>query len=144
MSTRAHDSATPADHSGDMDEIASRLNARSARMAVVVALAGFVSFLAVPSGLRVAALVVMVAGSLAVAVCALAWMRTPPGVTGIGAVAIASALGLVGSVFYLTSIADEPAAIPLGGTFVLLVSLVGLVVSLFCLHDKRSEQSVSR
>ena len=113
-------------------------------MAVVVALAGFVGFLAVPSGLRAAGLVVMAAGSLAVVVCTLAWMRTPPGSTGLAAVAIVSAVGLVGSVAYLSSIADEPAAIPLGGTFALLLSLVGLVASFFSLNDKKRHESVSR
>jgi uncharacterized membrane protein len=127
-----------------MDEIASKLNARSVRMAVALALACFVSFLAVPSALRVAALVVMVAGALAVVVCALAWRRTPPGSTGLGAVAIVSAVGLVGSVAYLSSIADEPAAIPLGGTFALLLSLVGLVVSFFSVNDNRGHESLSR
>jgi formate hydrogenlyase subunit 3/multisubunit Na+/H+ antiporter MnhD subunit len=125
-------------------DIASKLNARSVRMAAVLALAGFVSFLTVPSVLRVAAVVVMVAGSLAVVFCALAWRRTAPGSTGISVVSIVSALGLVGSVAYLSSIADEPAAIPLGGTFALLLSLVGLVVSFFCVNDKKSREPVSR
>jgi hypothetical protein len=120
-----------------MDTLASRLNARTARLAVAAALAGFVAFLALPSGLRVVGLVLMCAGSLAAAVSAVAWMRTPPASTGIGATAVVSSLGLVGSVAYLSSIADEPAAIPLGGTLALLLSLVGLVVSLFCLRDRQ-------
>ena len=113
-------------------------------MAVALALVGFVSFLAVPSALRVVALVVMVAGSLAVVVCTLTWMRTPRGSTGIGAMAIVSAIGLVGSVAYLTSIADEPAAIPLGGTFALLLSLIGLVASVFSVNDNKRHEPVSR
>ena len=48
---------------------------------------------------------------------------------GAGVVAAVSALGLVGSVLYLRSLADEPSAIPLVGVVVLVVSLVGLVVS---------------
>ena len=127
-----------------MDNIASKLNARSVRMAVALALVGFVAFLAVPSALRVVAVVVMVAGSLAVVVCALAWRRTPPGSTALGAVAVVSAVGLVGSVAYLSSLADEPSAIPLGGTFALLLSLVGLVVSFFCVNDKKSREPVNR
>jgi hypothetical protein len=43
--------------------------------------------------------------------------------------AAASAVGLVGAVLYLRSLADEPSAIPLVGVVVLVVSLVGLVVS---------------
>jgi hypothetical protein len=46
-----------------------------------------------------------------------------------GIVAAASAVGLVGAVLYLRSLADEPSAIPLVGVLVLVVSLVGLVVS---------------
>ena len=118
-----------------MESIASKLDAKSVRIAVAVALGGFVGFLAIPSVGHMAGLVVMFAGAAAVVVCAFGWMRTPPGSAGVGIVAIASALGLIASVVYLQSIADEPAAIPLAGMSGLLLSLIGLVVSFCCLRD---------
>ena len=109
--------------------------ARNARIACVATLAGFVGFLAVPSALRPVAVAVMVASALAVVVLAGVWMRTPSGSRGVGWVAIVSAGGLLGAIAYLSSIADEPAAIPIAGTLVLLLSLVGLVASAVALHD---------
>jgi hypothetical protein len=108
---------------------------RNARVASAVALAGFIGFLAVPSVLRPAVVVVMVAAAAAVVLCSAAWMRTPAGSRPTGIVAIASAVGLVGSVAYLSAIADEPAAIPIVGTLVLLLSLVGLIVSVVALRE---------
>jgi hypothetical protein len=102
---------------------------RTVGAAEAVALGGFVAFLVVPSPARVAAAAVMAAGALGAVVLAAVWMRRRGGSRALGAVTIASALGLVGSVAYLSSLADEPAAIPVGGTFALLLSLVGLVVT---------------
>jgi hypothetical protein len=120
-----------------MDTLSAPLRtARPARIAVAVALAGFVGYLAVPDGARVAAVVVMGAAAVAVLVCALAWMRSRTGSVALALTAAASGVGLVGSVLYLRSLADEPSAIPLGGVGVLLLSLVGLVVSFFCLRGR--------
>ena len=102
---------------------------RTVGTAEAVALGGFVAFLVVPSPARVAAAAVMAAGALGAVVLAAVWMRRRGGSRAQGALTIASALGLVGSVAYLSSLADEPAAIPVGGTFALLLSLVGLVVT---------------
>jgi hypothetical protein len=124
-----------------------RLDAGHARIAVVVALVGFVAYLAVPSGVRVAALVVMVAASCAVVVCAGVVIRTRSGSPAVAGVAAASSVGLVGSVLYLRSLADEPSAIPLAGTFVLLLSLIGLVTSSLLLRrpvSGRRSRRVSR
>jgi hypothetical protein len=118
-----------------MDSTSSYLGVRTARAAAGVSLAAFVAFLASPDVARPAVMLVLTASCVAVVVSAVAWMRTPIGSVPIGVTAAVSAAGLVGSVAYLSSIADEPAAIPLGGTAVLLASLVGLVVSLFTLHD---------
>ena len=86
-----------------------------ARMAVVAALVGFVAYLAVPSGIRTAALVVMVAAACAVVVCAVSAVRHRAGTRTVTGIAAASAVGLVGSVLYLDSLADEPTAIPIAG-----------------------------
>jgi len=50
----------------------------------------------------------------------------PPAARTVGA---AEAVALAGFVAYLSSLADEPTAIPLVGTVALLLSLVGLVVT---------------
>jgi hypothetical protein len=121
-----------------------RLDAGHARIAVVVALVGFVAYLAVPSGVRVGALV---AASCAVVVCAGVVIRTRSGSPAVAGVAAASSVGLVGSVLYLRSLADEPSAIPLAGTFVLLLSLIGLVTSSLLLRrpvSGRRSRRVSR
>jgi hypothetical protein len=102
---------------------------RTVGAAEAVALVGFVAFLVVPSPVRAAAAVVMTAGALGAVALAVAWMGRRHGSRALGAVTIVSSLGLVGSVAYLTSLADEPAAIPVGGTLALLLSLVGLVVT---------------
>jgi hypothetical protein len=100
-----------------------------ARIAVIAALVGFVAYLAMPSGIRAAALVVMVAASCAVVVCVITAARRRSASRTVAGVAAASAAGLVGSVFYLSSLSDEPTAIPLVGSFVLLLSIVGLFAS---------------
>jgi hypothetical protein len=109
--------------------------ARNVRTACVVALASFVGFPVVPSVVRPVLVAVMVASTLAVVILAARWMRTPPGSRALGSVAIASAAGLLGAVAYLSSLADEPAAIPVVGTLVLLLSLVGLGGSAAALHE---------
>jgi hypothetical protein len=109
--------------------------ARNARRACAVALAGFVGFLVVPSVVRPVVVGVMVASAVAAVVIAATWMRTPVGSRTVGSVTIASAVGLLGAVAYLSSVADEPASIPVVGTVVLLLSLVGLAVSVAVLHD---------
>jgi hypothetical protein len=118
-----------------MDTSMHLLGVKNARAAAVVTLVSFVGYVAVPSVLRPVVVVVMVASAVAVVVCATAWMRTPLGSRGIGTTAVVSALGLLGAVAYLHSVADEPAAIPVVGVLVLLVSLVGLVVSALSLRD---------
>jgi hypothetical protein len=107
--------------------------ARNVRTACVVALASFVGFPVVPSVVRPVLVAVMVASTLAVVILAARW--TPPGSRALGSVAIASAAGLLGAVAYLSSLADEPAAIPVVGTLVLLLSLVGLGGSAAALHE---------
>lgn len=111
-------------------------SARRARLAVVIALLSFVAFVAVPSRAEVALLVVLLLAALAVLVCSLGWMRSGSGPRTVAAVAAASAVGLVGSVLRLRSLADEPSAIPLAGVSVLLLSLVGLIVSAVLLRDR--------
>jgi hypothetical protein len=103
--------------------------ARTVGVAEAVALAGFVAYLAVPAAVRVAAAVVMTAGALAAAGLAVGWMLRRHGSRALGSVTVVASLGLLGSVAYLSSLADEPTAIPLAGTFALLLSLVGLVVT---------------
>jgi hypothetical protein len=112
------------------------LTARNTRAATAVALAAFVGYLVVPSPVRPAVVAVMVAAAAAAVACTAAWMRTPSGSWGIAATAIGSAVGLVGSVAYLHSVADEPAAIPIVGSFVLLASLIGLVVTFLSLRGR--------
>ena len=84
-----------------MDSIASKLDAKSVRIAVAVALGGFVGFLAIPSVGHLAGLVVMFAGHWPWSSARSRAMRTRPGSAGVGIVAIASALGLIASVVYL-------------------------------------------
>src|SRR4051794_37756633 len=99
---------------------------RQARQATAVALVSFVGYLVVPSVVRPVVLVVMVVAAAVVVACAAAWMRSGTArVRRAAWLAIVSAVGLVGSVLYLSSLADEPTAIPVVGTLVLLLSLVG-------------------
>jgi hypothetical protein len=102
---------------------------RTVGAAEAVALGGFVAFLVVPWPARIAAAVVMAAGALGAVGLAAAWMCRGRGSPTLGILTIVSSLGLVGSVAYLSSLADEPAAIPVGGTLALLLSLVGLLVT---------------
>jgi hypothetical protein len=113
-----------------------RARARNTRTACLAALASFVAFLVVPSAIRPVVVVVLVASALAVVLLAVVWIRTPLGSRTVGSMAVASAVGLLGAVAYLSSVADEPAAIPVVGTLVLLMSLVGLIVSALTLHDR--------
>ncbi len=119
-----------------MDRSARRFSAGKARIAVAVALLSFVAELAVPSGIKIAPLVVMVTASLSVLVCSLGWTLGRAGSRVVGGLASGSAVGLVGSVLYLRSLSDESSVIPLGGSFVLLLSLIGLVVSMLLLRDR--------
>ena len=102
---------------------------RSVGAAEAVALLGFVAFLVVPPPARAVATAVMAAGALGAVVLGVAWMHRRNGSRTLGIGAVMSSLGLVGSTAYLSSLADEPAAIPLGGTLALLLSLVGLVTT---------------
>ncbi|MDQ6935133.1 MAG: hypothetical protein M3130_07605 [Actinomycetota bacterium] len=119
-----------------MDSRVSRFDAAKVRVTVAVALLSFVGELAVPSEFKIAPLIVMVTASLGVLVCSLGWIFGRSGSAALGGVAAGSAVGLVGSVLYLRSLADEPSAIPLAGSFVLLLSLIGLVVSTVLLRDR--------
>ncbi len=110
-------------------------------MAVAITLAAFVGFLAIPQPGGMASLVVMVAGAGVVVLLAMTLMRRRVVSRPVAIIAAASAAGLVGAVFYLNSLADEPTAIPLGGMFVLLVSLVGLIVSGLMLPTTKGPQS---
>lgn len=111
-----------------------RLRGRTVAVTEVFVLAGFVVWLVLPSAAHTIGFVVLALGALAVAVSAAALVRTQSRMVVPGLVAIASAAGLVGSILYLHSLADEPSAIPLGGVGVLFLSLVGLVVSAALLH----------
>lgn len=115
-----------------------------ARAATVLALVAFVGFLVVPDDLRTPALVVLLATAAAVVVLGVGWMRRRRSVPAVGVVDVASALGLVGSVLYLDSLADEPSAIPIAGSLVLLLSLVGLVVSAVRLRSTPRRRPLSR
>lgn len=119
-----------------MDTSTPLLTVRNARIATAVALAAFIAFIAAPDAMRVVTVAVMVTASAAVVACTTRWMQLTPRSKGAGGVALLSAVGLVASMAYLSSLADEPSAIPIAGTLVLLLSLVGLVVSLFTLHDQ--------
>ena len=64
------------------------------------------------------------------------WLRSGAASRPLALVAVASTLGLLGVAAYLTSIADEPAAIPLAGGGVLLLSLAGLVTTALLLRRR--------
>lgn len=81
----------------------------------------------------VAALLLACAAAM---VSAVTWLRTPPGSPVTGGLALVSTAGLLASVGYLSTVADEPAAIPVAGTLALLLSLVGLAVAAVVLHDR--------
>lgn len=110
------------------------LRGRTVATTEVLVLAGFVVWLVLPSAARTIGFVVLAIGALAVIVSAAALVRRRSAMVAPALVAIASSAGLVGSILYLHSLADEPSAIPIGGVGVLFVSLVGLVVSGALLH----------
>jgi drug/metabolite transporter (DMT)-like permease len=96
----------------------------------VVTLAGLVLYVFLPDPVRAAGAAVLGLGGLAVVACAAARLhRTRAHAAPVTAAAV-SALGLLGATVYLHSLADEPTAIPLGGFGVLLVSFVGLLVTI--------------
>jgi hypothetical protein len=107
---------------------------RTVAVAEAVTLAGFFGYVVVPSSLRPLAVAVMVLGALAVVTSAAVWARRPAASRPLAVVAALSSAGLLGAVLYLHSIADEPAAIPLGGVGVLLLSFVGLTTSALLLR----------
>jgi hypothetical protein len=110
------------------------LRGRTVATTEVLVLAGFVVLLALPSAAHAIGLAVLALGALAVAASAVVVMRRRSVPSAPAVVAIASAAGLVGSMLYLRSLADEPTAIPIAGVGVLFLSLVGLVVSAVLLH----------
>ena len=114
-----------------MDTTSLLLSSRNARVATAVTLAAFVGYVIASDALRIPVLAVMTLGAAVVVVCGVTGVRRRPGPRAMGVWAAGCAVGLVGSVLYLRSLADEPSAIPIVGVFVLLVSFVGLVVSLF-------------
>lgn len=112
------------------------LRGRTVAITEILVLAGFVVWVALPSTAHTIGFVVLALGALAVAVSAAALIRARTGTAAPAVVAIASSAGLVGSILYLHSLADEPSAIPLAGVGVLMFSLVGLVVSAALLHRR--------
>lgn len=102
---------------------------RTVSLAGIVTLAALVAYVFAPSAVRPLSVAVMLVGALAVVTSAVVWARRRTGSRPRAVVAAASAAGLLGSVAYLHSLADEPAAIPLGGVGVLLLSVVGLATS---------------
>jgi hypothetical protein len=119
-----------------MDTITRLSNPRNTRISLAVTLAAFGGYLAVPDSLRILLLALMTLGAAAVVALSLDGMRRRQGATAVSAMAAACAVGLVGSVAHLRSLADDPTAIPLVGVFVLFVSLVGLGVSLFTVRTR--------
>jgi sugar phosphate permease len=120
-----------------MERAHGRFSAGNARTAVIVVLLSLVALFASPSAVKMAPLVVMLVASIGVVVCSVAWMVGRSGSRAVGGVAVASAVGLVGAVLYLRSLADDSSAIPLAGVGVLLLSVIGLVVSAVLLRDAR-------
>lgn len=118
-----------------MDTTSRLPSVRSTRIATVATLVAFVGYVVVPDSLRILALVAMTLAAAGVVAGGIDGIRRTSGPTATGMVAAGCAVGLVGSVLYLTSLADEPTAIPLVGVFVLLASLVGLAVSLFTVRS---------
>jgi hypothetical protein len=107
-------------------EMPRRSSATDTRIAAIVALVSFVAYLSVPGGVRLVVLVVLLTSSAGVVVCSVRAMRERSGSMAVLRVAAASAAGMAGSVLYLNSLSDEPTAIPIVGTLVLLMSLGGL------------------
>ena len=102
---------------------------RTVSLAGIVTLAALVAYVVAPSAVRPLTVAVMLVGALAVVTSAVVWARRRAASRPRAAVAAVSAAALLGSVAYLHSLADEPAAIPLGGVGVLLLSVVGLATS---------------
>ena len=127
-------------HSGAMDLSAEhhrRPTARTVALAEGFTLLAFVAFVVLPDAATAVGIALMVVGALAVMASVAVWGRTATASLPLVLVTLASALGLLGAVAYLRSIADEPSAIPLGGVGVLLLSLVGLLVSAVVLLGRR-------
>jgi hypothetical protein len=107
----------------------------------VVTLAGLVLYVFLPEPVRAAGAAVLGLGGLAVVACAAARLHRTRAHAAPVTVAAVSALGLLGATVYLHSLADEPAAIPLGGVGVLLLSFLGLVVTIAVLAGSGPEEA---
>jgi len=116
-----------------------RSSARDTRTAAIVALVSFVAYLSVPGAIRLVVFAVLLVASVGVVAFAVRALREQSGSTAVLWVALASAVGMVGSILYLNSLSDEPTAIPLVGVLVLLASINGLFAT--CLLLRRSRLS---
>jgi hypothetical protein len=110
----------------------------------VVTLVGLALYVFLPDPVRAAGVAVLVLGGLAVVACAAARLHRTRANAAPVTVAAASALGLLGAVAYLHTLADEPTAIPLGGVGVLLVSFVGLLVTIAVLAPGGTDDGPGR
>lgn len=109
----------------------------------VVTLIGFVLYVALADSAQAVGAAVMVVGVVAVVTCAGGWLSQSPALP-IATLSVVSALGLVGAVAYLHSLADEPSAIPLAGVGVLVLSLGGVVVSIALLARPEAATRLTR
>jgi len=112
------------------------------RTSAIVALVSFVAYLAVPGGLRLVALALMLVAAVGVVACSVVAARERGSRTTVLRVAAASAVGMVSSVLYLNSMGGAPTAIV--GVLLLLVSINGLFFSSLLLRRTRLGRGVSR
>jgi drug/metabolite transporter (DMT)-like permease len=131
-------------HSCDMEHALLISGRRTVVATELVTLVGLVLYIVLPDSLRPAGAAVLALGGLAVVACAGARLRRTRAHRTLTAVAAASALGLMGAAAYLHSLADEPTAIPLAGVGLLLLSFVGIVVTIAMLATRSTDEGATQ